>query len=93
MNVLSSKVIDQNGFTSANTSHNGSSQRQLILTAMYILISAAEGEWDNGLHTYYDLRSVFDFKDLWSHSDLFLFVFRTDGWWPRLSENLLFRNN
>lgn len=44
MNVLSSKVIDQNGFTSANTSHNGSSQRQLILTAMYILISAAEGE-------------------------------------------------
>ncbi|XP_053540276.1 gasdermin-E isoform X1 [Ictalurus punctatus] len=46
-------ISKQNGSQSegkaSNTSHNGSSQRQLILTAMYILISAAEELTDDGL--------------------------------------------
>lgn len=73
MDGFFSRMIDQNGFPSATTSHNGSSvkptnRRHVILNAMRMLISAAEGEWDNVLHTHHDLRNDFHFKELCSHS-------------------------
>lgn len=50
-------------FFSANTRCYGSSvqstnQRQLIMSAMHMLINVAEGERDDALHTHYDLRCL-----------------------------------